>query len=206
MGAFKLFNDQIDWFGGLYALQQQLSLPVHAGGKTALELKGYAHYGRMANSVCFLFGAERSRLPRWFRNYNWDGQIIYKASGFLPMNVAKSFSEFQHKEFSIRISAPERAVLEMLYYVPEKQGFDEALKIMEILVSLRPQLMQEHLEKCQLVKVKRLFLYMAEKLALPWFQQLKPNRIDLGRGKRVIVTDGVLDKKYLITVVEERSV
>jgi len=204
VGAFKLVNDQIDWFGGLYALQCQLNLPIHVGGKTALELKGYAHYGRLVENVCFLFGAEGSRLPNWFRNYNWRVQIIYKATGFLPMTVAKSFSEYQHKEFSIRISAPERAALEMLYYVPDKQGFDEALKIMETLVSLRPELMQELLERCQFVKVKRLFMYMAERLALPWFRELKTDLIDLGQGKRVIVTNGVLDKKYLITVAKEQ--
>ncbi|MCP4403625.1 MAG: hypothetical protein GY801_40760 [bacterium] len=34
----------VDWTGAVYALQAQLSLNVHVGGKTALEIKGYAHY------------------------------------------------------------------------------------------------------------------------------------------------------------------
>src|SRR3989344_6757782 len=31
-------NGKVDWTGGLYAIQEQLYLPVHAGGKTALQL------------------------------------------------------------------------------------------------------------------------------------------------------------------------
>ncbi len=205
-GAVKLDGDEVDWLGGLYALQAQLNLPIHAGGRTALELKGYAHYGRVAKQSCFLFGARGSRLPQWVRKYDWGVQLVYRSSSFLPLDIADSFSEFQHKQFSVRISAPERAALEMLYYVPAKQGFEEALQIMETLTSLRPDLMQELLERCRFVKVKRLFLHMAEKLALPWLGRLQTKQVDLGRGKRVIVPNGVLDKKYLITVAEDRLV
>lgn len=205
-GACKLHNDRVDWFGGLYALQKQLNLAVHAGGRTALELHGYVHYGRPVETTCSLFGAPKARLPSWFISYNWDVEINYKASGFLPYDVAKSFSEYKHKEFIVRISGPERASMEMLYHVPDNQGFDEALKIMETLYTLRPDLVQELLVNCRSVKVKRLFLYMAEKLQLPWFHQLKTERIDLGEGKRLIVSNGVLDKKYLITVAEDYDV
>ncbi len=45
-----------------------------------------------------------------------------------------------------------------------------------------------------------MFLYLAEKLNLPSFQNLKLDKIDLGRGKRVIVKGGKLNKKYMITV------
>jgi hypothetical protein len=38
--------------------------------------------------------------------------------------------------------------MEMLYYVPSDQGFDEALKIMESLMSLRPRMVQTLLENC----------------------------------------------------------
>jgi hypothetical protein len=43
-GAYTLFNDRVEWMGALYPLQAQLNLDLHVGGKTALELKGYAHY------------------------------------------------------------------------------------------------------------------------------------------------------------------
>ena len=100
----------------------------------------------------------------------------------------------------IRISAPERAILEMLTLVPAQQGFDEAFKIIENALTLRPSLMQELLRQCDSIKVKRLFLYMAEKAQLTVADRLLQNAIDLGQGKRVIVKNGRLDQKYLITI------
>ena len=41
-GAYAKAGDKVDWTGGLYALQEQARLPIHAGGKTALEMQGYA--------------------------------------------------------------------------------------------------------------------------------------------------------------------
>lgn len=203
-GAFKLYHDDVDWYGGLYALQKQLKLTIHAGGKTALELKGYAHYLRPKEHDCYLFGTVGEKLPKWFIDYDWGVKVVYKSTNLIPKDFEKPLSDYRHKEFAITISSLERAALEMLYYVPSKQGFDEALKIMEGLLSLRPDLVQELLEQCRSVKVKRLFLYMAEKLQLPWFSELNFKSVDLGSGKRVIVKDGVLDKKYNITVPESR--
>jgi hypothetical protein len=96
--------------------------------------------------------------------------------------------------------------MEMLYYVPSDQGFDEAIRIMESLMSLRPKIVQTLLENCRQIKVRRLFLYIADKLDLPWFKNLDMNRIDTGKGKRVVAVDGTLDKKYLITVPKENLV
>lgn len=43
-GAFVRMDDDIEWPGGLHALQAQLGMPVHAGPKTALQLQGYGHF------------------------------------------------------------------------------------------------------------------------------------------------------------------
>jgi tRNA-binding EMAP/Myf-like protein len=94
--------------------------------------------------------------------------------------------------------------MEMLYLVPEKVSFEESLLIMESLVTLRPEIVQKLLEICRFVKVKRLFMYMAEKHRHPWVGKLNLSRIDLGRGKRRIVSGGELDPKYQITVPRER--
>jgi hypothetical protein len=96
--------------------------------------------------------------------------------------------------------------MEMLYYVPSNQGFDEAIRIMESLMSLRPKIVQTLLENCMQIKVKRLFLYLADTLNLPWFKNLDLSKIDTGKGKRVVAINGALDKKYLITVPKESLV
>ncbi len=199
-GAYKLTGDDVDWIGGLYALQAQKKLNVHAGGRTALELKGYAHYGRQGRERCFLFGQKGTTLPKWFRNYDWNVDVVFKATNLFPADLNSGFMEYLHKEIKVLISAPERAALEMLYYIPSKQGFGEAFHLMEGLLTLRPEQLQKLLEKCNSVKVKRLFLYMAQKAKLPVYDQLNLKNVDLGSGKRVIIPHGIFNKKYQITV------
>ena len=81
--------------------------------------------------------------------------------------------------------------MEMLSLIPKGQSFDEALRITEGLTTLRSQLVQNLLEECNSVKVKRLFLFMAEKHEHQWFNELNLEKINLGSGKRVIVEDGL---------------
>ena len=199
-GAYALFNDKVEWSGALYSLQAQLDLNVHAGGKTALEMKGYAHYLRDRTVTVFLYGRPGTKLPTWFRKHDWDVGVVSVMTNLFPDGYSEGFSEYREQEFSIRISAPERAALEMLYHVPGKVTFDEASLIMENLAGLRPPLVQDLLLNCNSVKVKRLFMYLAERLAYPWVEKLDPSRVDFGRGNRSIVAHGMLDKKYRITV------
>ena len=66
-GAYILYGDKVEWPGALYALQTQLGLYVHPGGKTALELKGYAHYLPSGKRKVFLYGTQGRVLPSWFK-------------------------------------------------------------------------------------------------------------------------------------------
>lgn len=58
------------------------------------------------------------------------------------------------------------------------------------------------LQACRRVKVKRLFLWFAERHQLTWLNALDRGRIDLGKGKRVLAKGGKLDPKFNITVPE----
>ena len=52
--------------------------------------------------------------------------------------------------------------------------------------------------------MKRVFLYLAEKLNYDYFKRLDLSKIDLGKGKRqVILQNSQYDKKYQITVPKE---
>jgi hypothetical protein len=90
--------------------------------------------------------------------------------------------------------------MEMLYHVPGKVSFEEALLVMESLSSLRPSLVHDLLLNCNSVKVRRLFMHMAEKHAYPWVAQVDTSKVDFGQGNRSIALRGILDKKYKITV------
>lgn len=199
-GAYIRSGDKVDWTGALYTLQTQLSLPVHVGGKTALQMKGYAHYLPARQKEVFLYGPRGLILPSWFTGDRFSVQFILTRTNLFPADFREGFTEFEERDFSVRIAAPERAAMEMLNLVPRKVGFEESQLIMENLVALRPDVVRRLLAACRSVKVKRLFLYMAEKKEAPWLSKLDPSQIDLGKGKRMIVPHGRFDAKYLITV------
>jgi hypothetical protein len=205
-GAYKLAGDKIEWFGGIYALQTQLDLKLHAGGKTALQLKGYSHYVAYKIPKIFIYGFVGVKLPQWFKGNNWETEINFKTTNLFPNSMLETLTIFPFRDFEIVISAPERAAMEMLYHVPNEQGFDEAQKIVEGLFTLRPAIVQKLLENCNSIKVKRLFMYMAEKNSLPWIQELNLSKINFGNGERSIIKNGYLDKKYKITVPRESDI
>lgn len=199
-GAYARYGDKVDWQGALCAIQSQLKLPVHCGARTALELPGYSHYVASRQRDVFLFGSPGQKLPRWFENNDWDVNVTYKMTSLFPDNLQGSYVNFSAGAFAIRISSPERAAMEMLYHVPAKQGFDEAARIMESLLTLRPVLVQKLLEACTSIKVKRLFLFMAQAANLAFMAKLDLTKVNLGKGDRTVVKGGRLDPKYRITV------
>src|SRR5690606_30891248 len=69
-------------------------------------------------------------------------------------------------------STPERAVLELLDGVPHRETFEQADKFMEALHTLRPTLVQHLLEQCRSIKVKRVFLWLAERHEFAWLKKL----------------------------------
>lgn len=95
--------------------------------------------------------------------------------------------------------------MEVLYLVPKEQSFDEALLLMDGLTLLRPRLVQTLLEQCRSIKVKRLFMVLAETCSHSWLKKLDLSKVDLGKGKRMIVKGGRLDSKYGITVPDTQS-
>src|SRR3989338_1850093 len=76
-GAFKRSGENIDWSGGLYALQTQSGMSVHPAGKTALQLHGNAHYlpANLKQAKIVLFGSQNEKLPTWFKDYKWEVDI-----------------------------------------------------------------------------------------------------------------------------------
>lgn len=198
-GAYKLANDNIEWYGALYALQTHKRLSIHAGGKTALELKGFAHYLPQRETHTELFGNTNETLPKWFENQSWSNNIRYYRTNLFA-DTGDLLSETSISSIEIKISPPELAMMEMLYLVPKVHSFDEANLIMESLTTLRSTIVHELLQKCNSIKVKRMFLYLSEKNNHSWFHELELTNIDTGSGKRVIVKNGKLNKKYNITV------
>ena len=200
-GALIRHADDVDYLGGIYALQTQLGLFVHPAAKTALSLLGKTHYLALSTKKAQLFGGSTESLPLWFKKRDWNLNIECKLTSFLPPELG--LVEIEHKNFKVKISSPARAVMECLYLAPKSQPLLEVFELMEGLNNLRPAAVQQLLEACTSVKVKRLFLYLADKAGHEWLNYIKLDRVDLGSGKRAIVSDGVYVSKYQITVPRE---
>ncbi len=193
-GAYKKPYENVEWQGALSAIQTQMKTPVHLGGPSALAFHGASHYVRMGKEIVFPFSPLRIFLPKWFTAYDWGQPIVHVKTAFLPGELGTNVYPYQ--DLSLRISTIERSILECLYLSPKQVDLLECYKITEGLQGLRPKLMQSLLEACRSIKVKRLFLFMADKAKLPVMKHLKLGNIELGKGDRSIVPHGQYNAKY----------
>ena len=200
-GAYTRLDEKVDWTGGVYALQEQLNLPVHVGGRTALQMQGNAHFIPLGQgSPVFLFGRKRF-LPVWFRQHPWQDPVRYVYTNCFPYKEGFGLTKQDMGTYAVTLSSREMAILEVLYLVGSKyETYEHAALLMEGLFTLRPALVQALLEKCCSIKVKRSFMYLAEHFNHPWVKHLNVSKVDLGKGKRVIAEGGQFDAKYQISV------
>jgi hypothetical protein len=209
----------LQWQQLVISLNALLNFHVAAGGRTALELQGFSHYVAASGArEAHLFSNED--LPGWLSRVPVNTKLVlhnarklfrnrdvppFFTAGTAPSSPEDSgFTEqtWGHWKYPLIVSTPERAILELLNEVPKNETFHQADVLMEGLRNLSPRRLQGLLADCQNVKVKRLFLWFAERHNHAWLHKLDRTGIDLGKGKRMLVRGGKLDTKYNITVPE----
>lgn len=201
-GAMLKSNDPLLLVGALAALQSQAGINIHLGGRSALELHGIAHYLQLTSPEATLFAPGRVKLPVWFTSNQWDVNYkLFKISLF--KNDTVGLVERQESGIEMKISSAGRAMMECLSLCPHEFALTEAYELMEGLSTLRPKQVQELLEECKSIKIKRLFLYFAERAGHSWFKYINQTKIDLGSGNRSLVNNGVLIPKYKLVLPKE---
>lgn len=70
------------------------------------------------------------------------------------------------------MSPPERAILELLDEIPNRETVHQADVLMEGLLNLSPRRLQTLLSQCKSVKVKRLFFWFAERHNHAWLRKI----------------------------------
>lgn len=196
-GAYSKLDENFNVEGAVFALQNQLNLSIHIGANTALNnFYGITHNIAFENKQQ-LFGYRGEKLPKWFKNL-YDNSIEFNRTTFLPQNLG--IVDYNVGNFNIKIPTLERAILEMFYLVPDKFTANEAYQLMELLTTVKPKEFQKLLENCSSIKVKRLFLYIAETIGHSWFKRLDLTKIDLGKGAREITKGGSHNSKYNIII------
>jgi hypothetical protein len=207
----------VSWESVVISLQTLLKTHFVVGGRTALDLQGFAHYLSTApQREVHLYGI--GRRPGWVLKLNLESRFVFQnAKRLFPNDVILDVDSEANDlllrssyvrqrwgkwEWPLVTSSSERAILELLDEVPERETFHQADMLFEGLRNLSPRKLQPLLQACRSVKVKRLFLWFAERHQPQWLKALARGGIDLGKGKRMLVKGGKLDPTFNITVPE----
>ena len=201
-GVYALQGNTPTLLHAISAYNMQLSKKCVVGAYTALELRGYSHYISIGKPMAFLFTGATDRLPLWMLDKDWDMTIKYIKTSFLG-DDHKGVESMTVGNEQLLVSSPERAILECLNLPEAASSLLDIYYIMESLTTLRPKLMQTLLESCTSKKVKRLFVYMADKAGHPWFKALKLDAINLGTSRYMAVPTGKYIAKYNMTIPKE---
>lgn len=208
-GAYARPAVPVDWQGVVLTLQRLAGQPVHVGGLSALNLQGLAHYlplGAETRIHLWSHGKGPAHLPAWVSAVSLPQRFVFhRQQLFAPTVQDEGLASVptRVRDWALAVAAPERAILEVLSLVDESvASFTHAAELFEGLPPLRPVLVQQLLEDCLSIKVKRLFLFLTTRHDTPWGRKLRTERVLLGQGKRLVTRGGRLDKKFGITVPE----
>lgn len=223
-GVYRRPGPPLKWQHVVASLQLLGESYLHVGGRTALVHHGLGHYVRMSGvETIFLYGPEV--LPAWVNKLGLQEQFVVRSDAMFGNLRARRdehgvFVDFQGKALStgqladfglqqtawgawdwwLLYASNERAMFEVLQDVPAKESIYEADVLMQGLGNLRPARVTTLLKACASVKVKRLFLALAERHQHQWLAHLDLVEVDLGKGKRMLAPGGKLHPKYLITL------
>ncbi len=225
-GVYHRQRSISSWEQIVISLQALLRYPVSVGGRSALELQGYAHYLPASPDIRTIHLYTEKKLPGWLSKLPGNAHFIshnrsrflspiHQDADALTLDDAGSGTDLTSLpgellimpwgqwKWPLVISSPERAILELMDELPQNESFHQVDMIMEGLVNLRPRRLQGLLEDARSVKVKRLFFFFADRHQHKWLSHLNREKVSLGSGKRVVFKGGKLDPKYHITVPEE---
>lgn len=198
-GAYCRAGSQPTVEAAITAMSGQMGVPVHLGGRSALAKRGYVHFVPFTELPATIFMDHGVRVPAWF-GHHYAGRFLMRKTSFIKGNSGIE------NDAGCPVSSPERAILEFLLDVPSRQLLNEAYQLLEMMMTLRPRLIEKLLSACSSIKVKRLFFLLADDLNPPWWGRVAKEEIDLGAGCRVIDKDGSFNSKYNLVVKPWREI
>jgi hypothetical protein len=179
-GVYCRPSDKLTLDASLVLLQRHLK-GLHVGGKSALDWYGVRHY-LSQQPVLHLYGWVAARLPDWFTQRfpaEYHRKRLFDELPDKPLHIGP----FEKREGAPQVSAPERALLEMLSEVGVRQPLQEARELVESAYSLRADVLRELLQHCTNVKTVRLCLQLGRELNLRWAAKLDPAQLPTGSDR-----------------------
>jgi len=199
-GVMHRTGDKLSSYVALTSYNTQMNKKFYVGAHSALELSGFNHYVPMGKSVLMIGHHQQVKVPDWMKETDFGYELKFFSTKIFSN---PQFTTFDKGDCKILASAPEQAFLECLLLAPNQYAYMDLFYIMEQLTTFRAEVVQQLLENTGNIKVKRLFLYMAQKAGHDWFDRLDKSKIKLGTGKQKLAVNGVYLSEYLITIPKE---
>ena len=210
----RLVRTEDDWQLPLLSIQWIMGHDVHLGGLSALGFHGLAHYLPLGGGErVYLYG----EVPSWLARLPGKTRFVVRSRVLFGDDLA-GVENAEHQfesapgaghgptvspwRWPLKVSSPERAILEALDALPGHATFDNLDMIFQGLTNLRPRRLTTLLRACRSIKVKRLFFVFADRHAHAWRKHLDKSAIDLGSGPRALAKGGKLHPVYRIYVPE----
>lgn len=197
----------IDWKTCLLSMQHIMRYDIHVGGTTALSQQGYDHYLRLgSNAPVWIYG---DAIPNWIGKLALNATIVTRNTSLFTdplLGLTRDHTNVEHTlpwDWKLKMSAPERAVMEAMDELPDHESFHNLDMVFEGLTTLRPRTLSALLHSCKKIKVKRLFFVFADRHNHAWRKHLDPKDYNLGKGDRALVKGGKIHPQYRIMVPEE---
>jgi len=190
-GVYSKPAETLELHPSLLVLQRRLA-GLHVGGKTALDWYGVRHYLEQ-RPVLQLYGWAAGRLPDWFTERfpaDYHRKRLFDETPAAPLQAGP----FERRAGAPIVSAPERALLEMLSEVGVRQPLAEARELVENSYSLRADILRDLLKHCASVKTVRLCLQLGRELSMPWVAKLAATDLPTGSDRPWVsqTSDGLL--------------
>lgn len=187
------------WVEALNAANQQLQLSIHLAGVSSLTHQGLSHYLQLGNEQVWVGCSSKLALPKWFREFDGQNWLFYTSSK-LTQHSEKDYITINVNNREVKSSSAELAAYEVVNSIGKKISFEHAAELFQGLVNLSPRRVQSILNRSESVQTNRVFLFLSHYYQHQWAKRLDESQINLGAGKRQVVTQGRYDEQYQITV------
>ncbi len=192
-------SEKLSALAAVHSFNRQTEKKVRIAAHSALELHGFSHYIPMGKPK-LIVSFDPFKPGKWVKSGKFDMSITPFSTGIFKNPMTQILSK---DNLELRVSAPEQAFMECLHLVPSHYNYMDLYYLMEQLTSLDPERVQKALENTSSQKIKRMFLYMAEKACHYWFDLLDMNALGISNSKLQLVENGSYVSKYRITVPKE---
>lgn len=218
-GVYVRPGRQPHWQDALHCLNHQHGTHAHLAGLTSLTQQGKSHYLQLTTDSVWLGVPAKTILPKWFKSLSGihlsevnsnEPETSFSEEIFPCWKIIKTSKLAYIEEndlitvdingVKLTASNQELAAFELLDAVPKSLSFEYAADLFQGLVNLSPRKVESILKRSASIQTNRLFLFLGHFYKHPWIERVNESLIELGSGKRQVVTNGKLEKQYQITV------